>query len=266
MTPIPWWRWTIATVVIILGWLVGASSILGALDGVGPDEDWVTLGRELLTFLPFLLLTLLAWRSLLGRPVATLINERGRIEVRRIGLGFVVWLGLCAATSVIDLLLHPGEFAITFDAGRFALYALVALALLPVQTWAEELFFRGWVLRWAGGHPPITRVVISGVVFAMPHLGNPEAATDTWLALTAYFLLGAGWAWVSVRDGGIELAMGAHFANNAFSLLVVGYDDAALPTSALVTTSSLNLLVTTISIAAIVPLFARLTRRRPTRT
>lgn len=262
MTPTPWWRWTLATVVIVFGWIYATAAITIGLADVGPDEDWFTLGRELLTFLPFLLLTALAWRYLLGRPFPTLINERGRIEPRRIALGFAVWFGLCAGTSAIDMLLHPGDFTVTFDAQAFALYALVALALLPVQTWAEELFFRGWVLRWAGGHPPITRVFISGVVFAMPHLGNPEAATDTWLALTAYFLLGAGWAWVSVRDGGIELAMGAHFANNAFSLLVVGYDNAALPTSALITTSSLNLLITTISIAVMLPVFARLTRRR----
>lgn len=258
-----WWLWTLATIAILGTWITFASAIAGALEGVGPqDADWWQLLTQLATFIPFLLATPLAWRYLLGQPWATLVNERGRIEWRRIRTGFAAWMLLAAASTAVDAILSPEGYRFSFEAGRFALFALVVIVFLPLQTSAEELFFRGWVLRWAGRLPAASRIIISGVVFSLPHAGNPEAATDTWLALTAYFLLGAGWAWASVRDGGIELALGAHLANNAFSLLIVGYDNAALPTSAVFTTNRLDLLSTAIAMAVAAPLFVTLTRRR----
>ena len=263
MTRVPWWLWSIATFVILTFWMFAAAVVTGTLTAIGPSGvGWFDLLTELATFVPFALATLFAWRVLLRRPLRSLITNRRHIEFNRIGRGFATWFGLCAASSVIDAVLFPDSYTLTFEAGRFVAFALVLLVLLPVQTSSEELFFRGWILQWAAALPAVSRVFISGLVFALPHAGNPEAATDTLLALTAYFLLGAGWAWVSVRDGGIELALGAHLANNAFSLLVVGYDDAALPTAAIFGTSALNLTSTTIAIAVMVPMFARLTRRK----
>lgn len=259
----PWWLWTTATFLIITLWLflaAGVSAMVQPLVPSGPA--WAQLLVDLSTFAPFFLATPLVWRYVLRRPVAQLINFRGRVLPRRIGIGFGVWFALCALSTGIDALFHSGEYAYTFSPSRFLPFALVTVLLLPVQTWAEELFFRGWVLNWASSLPRVSQVFISGIVFAWPHMGNPEAASDTALALAAYFLLGAGWAYVSVRAGGIELAMGAHLANNAFSLLIVGYDGAALPTAALFTTSGLNLLTTFVTLLVIVPIFAYATRKQ----
>jgi membrane protease YdiL (CAAX protease family) len=259
----PWWLWTVGTFIIIAGWIVFAAVVSAIVSVLVPDGPvWAELLVSLSTFIPFFLATPLVWRYLLGRPVAELLNFSGRMLPRRIGVGFGIWFALCAASTGLDALLHADDYVYTFSASKFLPFALVVALLLPAQTWAEEFFFRGWVLNWASTLPLFSQVFISGIVFAWPHMGNPEAATDTTLALSAYFLLGAGWAYVSLRSGGIELAMGAHLANNAFSLLAVGYDDAALPTAAVFTTTSLNLLTTVVSLLAIVPLFAYFTRKQ----
>lgn len=259
----PWWLWTAATFVIISIWFVFAAIVQVVVASIVPSEPgWATLLVDLSTFIPFFVATPLVWRYMLGRPVNQLINWRGRVAPKRIALGFGLWFALCAASTGVDALMHPNGYEFTFSLGKFLPFALVTVLLLPVQTWAEEFFFRGWLLHWASSLPRFSQVFISGIVFAWPHLGNPEAATDTALALTAYFLLGAGWAYASVRSGGIELAMGAHLANNAFSLLVVGYDEAALPTQAIFTTADLNLVITVISLAVMVPAFAWRTRKQ----
>lgn len=264
MRATPWWRWLAATFIILSAWIYLAplfTAVTRALVPVGPA--WATLAVDLSSFIPLFLATPLVWRFMFGLNIGSLINRRGRVDAARLGLGFGAWLALCALSTGIDWALHANEYRVTFALGAFAPFAIITALLLPVQTWAEELFFRGWILRWSTALPLPAQVVISGAVFALPHLGNPEAASDALPALLAYFLLGATWAYVSVRDGGIELAMGAHLANNAFSLLIVGYDDAALPTSAIVTTSNLNLTATIISLAIIGPVFALITGRRP---
>ena len=261
----PFWLWVAASFAILSAWLFFAAVMQAVVSSIVPaDAAWATLLTDLSTFIPFFLATPLAWRYMLGRPIPALINFRGRVERRHIGVGFLAWFALCTVSTGIDAIIHPDGYTFTFSFAAFAPFALVTVLLLPIQTSAEEFFFRGWVLNWSSSLPRFSQVFISGLVFAWPHLGNPEAATDTALAFTAYFLLGAGWAYVSVRAGGIELALGAHLANNAFSLLAVGYDDAALPTQALFTTNQLDLVTTTISLAIMVPAFAWLTRRYTT--
>ena len=257
----PWWRWVLATFVILSLWVYGSALITYALHAVPSTHPWQVLLHDLATFVPFLIATPLVWWYATRRPVAELINTRGRIDARRILHGFVAWFALSGLATLVDWRLHPGSYRGTFNASVFLPFALVTLVLLPVQSWAEELFFRGWILRWSTSLRLPAQVVLNGLVFALPHLGNPEASQQTLLAFGSWFLLGAGWAYASIRDGGIEVSMGAHLANNAFSLLLVGYDGAVLPTSAVFTTSSLDLSATFVSLVCVVPLFALVTRR-----
>ncbi len=263
MNPMPWWRWIAATFVIAVLWIYPAAMIAALAPQLLPGTaPWQQLLRDLAGFIPLFLATPLVWRYVTGTPIARLVNVTSRINRQRIVTGFVVWFLLSALSSAVDYPFHTSHYRLTFDAGNFLPFAAVVAVLLPVQAWAEELFFRGWILRWAAALPPLAQAVISGVVFALPHAGNPEASMHAAAALASWFLLGAGWAYASVRDGGIELALGAHLANNAFSLLIVGYDGAALPTAAIVTTSALDINATLVSLMILAPAFIFLTRQR----
>ncbi len=258
----PWWKWILSTFVIFSIWIYGAVFIAFGVDHlIRDDTPWETLLRDLVTFIPLFIATPLVWRLATKRPVTELINVSGHVHGARIWRGFAVWFVLSTVGTIVDFALHSSDYRITFNAQVFVPFLLVTLVLLPVQCWAEEFFFRGWILRWATRGSLLSRAVISGLVFAAPHIGNPEAAQQTLLALASWFVLGAGWAYASARAGGIELAMGAHLANNVFSLLFVGYADAALPTASIVSTGSLNLSFTFIAIALSMPVFVRLTRK-----
>lgn len=258
-----WWRWLAGTFVIISIWFYGAALVAPLAEWLfGGVQPWQALLRDLLPFLPFFVATPVVWRLLTGTPVSRLITARGRIDVGRLGYGFLLWFLLTAVTTGVDIVAHPSGYRFTFDVGRFVPFAMVAVLLLPAQTWAEEFFFRAWIIRWAASLPPIVRSVLSGVIFALPHLGNPEAVGHEWTGFAAWFLLGFGWAYASVRDGGIEVAMGAHLANNAFALLFVGYDGASLPTSAILTASGADIDGTLLILIFMVPLFLLGTSKR----
>ena len=59
---------------------------------------------------------------------------------------------------------------------RWLPFVLAALLLTPLQCAAEELVFRGYVLQGLGRllRNPLVLVVLSGLLFAIPHLLNPE--------------------------------------------------------------------------------------------
>lgn len=268
MRKVALWRWLVGTYVIVMIWLFGASGIdwltatvIDALDV--QRSTWLELATALATFIPFAIITPAVWVSFIGQPARGIINFRGRVNYGRIGLGFIVWLALSAAGTAVDyFFLARDAYAWTFDLQKLLPTIIVLVLFLPVQTTAEEMFFRGWVLRWTERRGMWFRVIISGVIFALPHLGNPEAAGQELIALSAWFILGAGWAYTSVRDGSIEAAIGAHLANNAYALLLVGYADSALPSDSVVSTDNINMVGTAIALAITMPLFVLLTRRR----
>lgn len=259
-----WWHWAFGTYAILSIWLLGAP-VVAALTGLLLDPDrggWRELSVQLSTFIAFFVATPLVWRFIMRRPVLELVTDGSSIRWRRVGQGFAIWFGLSALSGGLDYVLNRDAYRFSFSLSAFIPFAIAALLLLPIQTTAEELFFRGWIIQWARRLPTPAIVAISGAAFSLPHLGNPEAAGSEIAALTAWFVLGAGWAYVSVRDRSIELAVGAHLANNLFAILLVGYDDAALPTSSVLTTADLNLEGTAIAITILMALFIALTRPR----
>jgi len=100
--------------------------------------------------------------------------------------------------------------------GRAA-YAAFAVALLVIAAGAEEIVFRGWLLKHAGAFTrnPAILMAVNGLLFALIHFDpNPGA----FLVRAA---MGAGLTWMTLRTGGIELAIGAHAANNIVILLLI---------------------------------------------
>jgi membrane protease YdiL (CAAX protease family) len=57
------------------------------------------------------------------------------------------------------------------------------------------------------------------------------------VVLLTFFVLGAFLAWISLKDGSLELAIGVHAANNLVAGLVVTFPDSVLPTPAILTTT-----------------------------
>ncbi|CAN5353841.1 CPBP family intramembrane metalloprotease [soil metagenome] len=143
---------------------------------------------------------------------------RFRWRLMLLGLGlFAVVIGpLLLASAALDPK-APGAPILAVSpalAGRLA-YAAMVVVLLLLAAAAEELVFRGWLLKVTGaflGDPRIV-LVVSGVLFSAIHF---DPNLDAFLVRMA---MGIGFAWMTLRLGGIEFAIGAHAANNILILL-----------------------------------------------
>ncbi|TCS18490.1 hypothetical protein EV278_101475 [Caulobacter sp. BK020] len=137
-----------------------------------------------------------------------------------LGLGlFALTIGpLLLASAALDPKAHGAPLlAISPDlAGRLA-YAALTVFLLVIAAAAEELVFRGWLIKVVGAWFPDPRVVLvlSGLLFSAIHF---DPNLDAFLVRLA---MGVGLAWMTLRLGGIEFAVGAHAANNILILLFI---------------------------------------------
>ncbi|MFM7776635.1 MAG: lysostaphin resistance A-like protein, partial [Actinomycetota bacterium] len=97
------------------------------------------------------------------------------------------------------------------------------------------VFYRGWIQqRLENGRRSIWVVsIIGGVLFALPHLGNPEVSGNLLLPVFGYGSTGFMFTWVTMRDQSMGLAVGAHATNNILAGLLVSSADSALPAASL---------------------------------
>ncbi len=251
-----WWRYIIAVLLILFMW-----QILGALPGAvlliwSTLRDGLPLGSDFGNFpgttTGFIVLMLasvffmcgiyLAIRFIHRRPFLTLITPARSIVWRRLFQGFAVWFILAALMSGIEAFLYPGRYDWSLDMNRFLQFVFLALIFVPIQTSAEELFFRGYILQGIGLRKRNIWILsaISGLLFGLPHLLNPEASVNYPLLFLYYFSFGFSLAYITLREGRLELALGAHAANNLFSFIFANYTSSVLPTPSLFTITVLD--------------------------
>ena len=276
-TSVRGWRWILGTLFILASWLIGGT-LLGLAflpyTGVNPLElfetddilgampTWGYLLFALITFVPLFLGTLIAYRFIVGVKLRYLFSTITPFRWWRVGLGFWVWVTLIGGPVLISIAAGSEAYAFSLDPVTFLPYLVVALLLLPIQTTSEELFFRGWIIQWAAKRSGniLWLSALSGALFAVPHLLNPEASGDIVGAFVGYFSVGFALGWVTVRDRSLEIAIGAHLSNNLFAALVVGYEGGALPAEAVYVTESLEWGASNLVGLLVVPLFILLTR------
>jgi membrane protease YdiL (CAAX protease family) len=253
-----WWRYVLAVLLILCMW-----QILGALPsvfllvwtminynfpanvGVGdlPGTDpVVSFAVLMLASVFFVLGVYLAVRFIHRRPFRTLVTPAKSIAWGRLFQGFGVWFVLAGMMSVLEAVLFPGRYVWTPDLKHFIPFVFLALILVPIQTSAEEFFFRGYILQGVGLH--VRNIwalsVISGVLFMVPHFLNPEASVNYTLMGLYYFSMGTFLAYITLRDGRLELALGVHAANNLFSALFANYTVTVMPSPSLFTVTVLD--------------------------
>ena len=143
---------------------------------------------------------------------------RWRLMLLGVGL-FVVAIGPLLALSAVFDAKHPAAPILTVSQtlGGRALYAVVATLLLLAAAAAEELLFRGWMVKVLGAftREPLLLIMLSGLLFSLIHL---DPNLDAFLVR---MVMGFGLAWMALRLGGVEFAIGAHAANNILILLFI---------------------------------------------
>jgi hypothetical protein len=97
------------------------------------------------------------------------------------------------------------------------IYVLAATLLLVPAAAAEEILFRGWLIRQIAAFTkkPAVLILVTAVGFSALHGDFSPAAFLT------RALMGAGFAYMTLRLGGVEFSVGAHAANNILIVLFV---------------------------------------------
>ncbi len=279
-----WFRYFFGLILILFFWLVLGSVFVvipivwvmidgnpetavnmetGFFTGVDPIFNYIVLN---LSFGLLILGVFVTVRFVHGRPLRSIITPAKQINWRRIGQGFGVWLLLVTLASAVEYLIHPEIYSFVFNPGRFFIFALAVLLLTPMQTTAEELLFRGYLLQATGhfGRNFWVLALVNGILFMVPHLGNPELAASAILLPLFYLSIGAFFAFITLRDNSAELAIGAHAANNLYSALFANYTNSALQTESIFLVTELDAVYALISFWVMAVIFYLVLLRRRT--
>ncbi len=228
-----WWRVLVAVIAAVVGLVAcavlavllvtAAARLVGFGDFDVDLSDGVDAGDMLATNLGLGLLIPLAWllaRSLYGvRPrwlSSTRPGLRWRWLLTCVGVAAVVWspfwvLGTAAAAITREAAIGAGVMA----------FVVVVLLTTPFQAAGEEYIFRGLLLKGFGatGLPVAVCCFLTGLLFATAHLQfDPPLFADR-------VLLGAAFAWLTVRTGGLEAGIAIHGVKNMAGLIPAGLLD-----------------------------------------
>ncbi|HEY2177259.1 MAG TPA: CPBP family intramembrane glutamic endopeptidase [Caulobacteraceae bacterium] len=156
-----------------------------------------------------------------SRPFQHYVTVALKVRWRLVLVGLALTAAAMTPLVIADRLASPGAgppplLDITANWGGRTIYALSALLLIPAAA-AEELMFRGWLLRQLAAFTrnPWILILATAIAFAAAHF---DFAPDAFLTRA---LMGAGFAYMTLRLGGIELSTGAHAANNILIVLFI---------------------------------------------
>lgn len=178
---------------------------------------------QLFPFIAGFCVLLLCIRFVHQRPILSVFTSRKTFDWKRFFLSFFSWGILLFTLFGIRYVIHPTTFEWHFNASTFFQLLVISLAIVPIQTSFEELFFRGFLLQGLG---PLFKkgwviVLFTGSIFGLLHISNPEVLALGYGILVFYILSGIFLGLLTLLDDGLELSMGFHAINNIFSVLVV---------------------------------------------
>ncbi len=225
--------------VVTMGGLPSFDKTTGMAQGIDPIISFVGLN---VSFLYLILFTFAVVRLALKRPLLSLITPHTKLDWKRMGVGFATWFCLNALLSLITYLVYPQNFKLSFQMPEYFFLAPVVLFFTPLQCFAEELFFRGYLLQFLGKFNKSILIlsILNGFLFTLPHLSNPEMSQGPVPIGLGYFAIGFFLSVLTLRTNSIEIAIGAHTANNIFAALVVNYANSPLQTRSVFVLSKLE--------------------------
>lgn len=216
--------------MLVVGGLDGAGAAIGLFEVFSPTESAELTGRQSLFVLAALaganlaaaLGFVMAAGALHKRRIRNYLNDGAPLRWRLL-VGGLMLVGVVMAVVISGVALvskqplDPVVLRVSPNLVGRSLYAIIAIALLVLASAAEELVFRGWLLKHSAAYirNPIALMALNGLLFAAVHL---DPNLDAFIVRAA---MGAGLTWMALRVGGIELGIGAHAANNVVIVLML---------------------------------------------
>lgn len=239
-----WWRplvavvlfavfGVVASLLLAIVWLVlaivtGQLDLLGAASGPGLQDDLIARMSDVSN--PLSLFLLLASIAVL-LPLVQL--SMLCVGLRPVGMRHSVtfrlrwrWMLVCAIPALVVTLVSVGvsfvplafgeplPAPVPVESGTLVLLLAMIVVLAPLQSAAEEYIFRGLAMQVIGSwvRPVWVAIVVSTVIFTIGH-----TQYELW-GMLSVAVMGAGFAIVTWRTGGLEASIALHVVNNVLSL------------------------------------------------
>jgi membrane protease YdiL (CAAX protease family) len=235
---------TIGAIPLLIGYASKAASDPSVVSDIAKNpNDLGVLGLDpnmglfmmLFPFLIGLLAFVILVKPLNYRTFKLTVNGTGTFRWNRFLVSGLVWAILSALYFFIYLKIDPSNFSLKNVSETLIPLILISLIFIPFQAAFEEVLFRGYLMQ---GFAVLFRnrwfpLVITSVLFGLMHAFNPEVEEFGFFTMMPqYVLFGLIFGIVTILDDGIEAAIGAHTANNAFLCIMVTHDSSALQTPA----------------------------------
>jgi membrane protease YdiL (CAAX protease family) len=233
-------RLILGAVLIVLSWLAVTAIVIfsGFYLSESYDLGFGSMGSfmntrfgvlvSLLTFCGIWIGAWLAMRFVHREKLRALFGAARRISWSDFVKGLVAVLITSFVSEVAIYAIAPEIHRTAISWGAWLLFLAPVLLLAFVQTSAEELLFRGYLLRGLAHRyrTPLVWGLIPGLIFTCLHwnIGAP-------LAMNACVLASIGGFAVLVTvlvylTGNLGAGMGAHFANNLAGFLLISHESA----------------------------------------
>ena len=230
------WRLIVGTGLIVVVYLIGIAAIFLMIWLMVGSEGAFTWAEKMVeastptgvmllmaSFIAMALAPLLAVRLIHKRPVATLFGRRATVFgdfLRAAGIVLVLYAGLTTLWSI--------KFDAVANLSLTLWLSFLPLALLGllIQTAAEELIFRGYLMQQLAARfrSPLVWMVLPSLAFGAVHYDPYTAGPNVWLMVGAATAFGFVAADLTRVSGSIGAAWGFHFANNMVAILFLAVD------------------------------------------
>lgn len=223
-----WWIYTITIVLTFLALFLGTAFISEIFNTItqNPLNSVVVMGVGSLTAL---IILYLSGRFLHHKTFISFINTGKNIRWSHLLKGALLWFILLVLLSIPLILMNPTSFKFSFNLYPFLALLIVSLLCIPVQSFFEEVFFRGYLMQ--GFSLVFKRALIplflTSIIFGLMHAGSLNLGQSL-LSILGLTILGLLWGIVTLADNGIELAAGSHIANNLIMALILNPADPAV--------------------------------------
>lgn len=155
----------------------------------------------------------------------------GKFRFKHFLLGFLITLVLQGGYITYTYFTSPEEFTWNFQPKEFYWLVFIAIIIVPIQTLAEEVFFRGYIYQQLGFLVKNKWIawIVSGVFFGCMHLLNPEVS-EFGFGKMALVYIGTGlMIGLSIMfTEGLEFAWGYHLVNNFILTVFISFPGSAL--------------------------------------
>ena len=250
------WKYIVGSIIVIVASFFGQIPFLiaVAVKSFSSGKAFPTDEKSVMSFLSpnlslFLLLISFAVALLVlyfvvkyfhKQTFLSVTTSRSKMDWKRFFFSFIIWGIFTIASTVLMYYDSPENFSINFKPIPFAILAVIAIVLIPIQTSTEEYVFRGYLMQ---GFANLAKnrwfpLVMTSVIFGTLHIANPEVQKLGYIVMIYYIGTGFFLGIITLMDEGMELALGFHAANNLIAALLITSDWSAFQTESILKDNS----------------------------